>query len=116
MDFVASNWYVMVALSCVVAVIVYAAIKFFNMPSKKQIANLLEFLKIAVVEAEKSLGTGTGQLKLRVVYETAIIRFPWVETYVSFDKFSGWVDEALVWMKQQIESNKNIASYVNSQQ
>lgn len=77
-----------------------------------KIANIKEWLKYAVIEAEKALGGGTGQLKLRYVYDLAVAQFPWLVSIVSFEVFSSWVDEALDWMKQQLETNKNIEGYV----
>ena len=112
--FIIDNWFVIVATVSVFSFLVATIIKYFNMPTSKQISNLMEWLKIAVVEAEKSLGSGTGQLKLRAVYEAAIVKFPWIATYISFDKFSTWVDIALDWMKEQIESNKKIETYIES--
>ena len=69
---------------------------------------LKEWLKWAVTLAESELGTGTGQLKLRKVYEMALQQFPWLIKCVSFDEFSQYVDEALVWMRDQIAQNSAI--------
>lgn len=82
------------------------------MPTAKQIENLMEWLKIAVVEAEKQFQSGTGQLKLRAVYESAVIAFPWIAKYMTFEKFSQLVDIALVWMREQIEQNEKIREYI----
>lgn len=62
--------------------------------------------------AEKDLGSGTGQLKLRQVYSMAIDKFHWVARIVTFEQFSLWVDEALIWAKDQLEKNKAIEGYV----
>ena len=87
-------------------------IRFIHMPTAKQIENLMEWLKIAVVEAEKQFQSGTGQLKLRAVYESAVIAFPWIAKYMTFEKFSQLVDIALVWMREQIEQNEKIREYI----
>ena len=87
-------------------------ISFLRMPRENQIEALKEFLKIAVIKAEMKLGGGVGQLKLREVYDKAIERFPWVATSITFERFSQMVDEALVWMREQIEQNQNIKGYV----
>ena len=62
--------------------------------------------------AEKDLGGGTGQLKLRKVYNMAISKFPWVATIYSFDKFSQDVDDALKWLDEQLSNNKNIKAII----
>lgn len=111
----ADNWAILVAMICGVAFVTTMVVKFINMPSAKQIENLMEWLKIAVVEAEKALGTGTGSLKLRSVYESAVIAFPWVAKYMTFEKFSELVDVALEWMKEQIEKNQYIKEYIEGE-
>lgn len=111
----ADNWAIFVAMICGVAFVTAMVVKFMNMPSAKQIENLMEWLKIAVVEAEKALGTGTGSLKLRSVYESAVIAFPWIAKYMTFEKFSELVDVALEWMKEQIEKNQYIKEYIEGE-
>lgn len=73
---------------------------------------IMEWLKYAVVEAEKYLGGGTGQLKLRQVYDWFIEQFPIVAAFVPFGVFSAWVDEALKTMDEWLSSNKNIKKIV----
>ena len=73
-----------------------------------------EWLKWAVTEAESYLGGGTGQLKLRYVYDLAVKQFPIIKYVLPFSVFEAWVDEALVWMRQQIDQNAKIAEYVET--
>ncbi len=87
---------------------------FTRMPKEKRISNIKEWLKYAVVEAEKALGSGTGQIKLRMVYDMAVKQFSWLTDLVPFETFSAWVDEALVWMNQQLEENKAAQEYVEA--
>ena len=81
-------------------------------PNKVKINTVKEWLKIAVVEAEKNLGSGTGQLKLRQVYNLAITKFPWIGQIIKFETFSEWVDEALVWMRDELSKNDAIKNYI----
>ena len=71
-----------------------------------------EWLKWAVTESY--LGGGTGELKLRYVYDLAVQQFPIIKYILPFSVFSAWVDEALVWMRQQIDVNAKIAEYVET--
>ena len=87
---------------------------FVKLPKEKRVANIKEWLKYAVVEAEKALGSGTGQLKLRMVYDMAVKQFPWIVNLVPFETFSIWVDEALEWMNKQLEDNKATQEYVEN--
>lgn len=62
-----------------------------------------------VSEAEKMLGSGTGQLKLQYVYDSAVIRFPKLAKVIPFKVFKKMVDGALDVMRTMIEQNKAIA-------
>lgn len=66
----------------------------------------------AVSEAEKMLGSGTGQLKLRYVYDAAVVRFPILAKIIPFTMFSKMVDAALVVMHEMIENNVKIAETI----
>ena len=72
-----------------------------------------KWLVHACAEAEAWLGSGTGQLKLRQVYDAFISKYPYFSLFVSFDKFSKWVDEALVELKKWIETNENVRMALN---
>lgn len=111
MEFIINNWYIIlaaIAMGAVGGVLVY---KFFKQPSSKQVAKVKEWLLLAVVEAEKQFGSGTGQLKLRSVYDLFVSRFPWVAKIVSFSTFSGWVDEALDKVEDWLKEDA-VAEYV----
>lgn len=115
MDWMINNWFLIVAAVCMLSFFISLVVYFFKLPSEKQIANVKEWLKWAVTEAEKELGSGTGQLKLRFVYDMAVDKFPWILNLVSFDTFSGWVDEALEWMKVQLSKNAAISSFIDKE-
>lgn len=69
----------------------------------------------AVSEAEKVLGSGTGQLKLRLVYDMAVARFPIVAKLIPFKLFSNMVDTALKIMNEMIKNNASIAEAITNQ-
>lgn len=69
----------------------------------------------AVSEAEKVLGSGTGQLKLRYVYDSAVVRFPIVAKFIPFSMFSKMVDAALDVMNDMITNNATIAEAITNQ-
>ena len=94
---------------------VCAVYSFVTMPKSKQIAALKEWLKWAVIKAEKELGSGTGQLKLREVYNMALNKFPWLMTVLTFEQFSVFVDSALEWMRKQEKQNKALKEYIEGQ-
>lgn len=98
----------LIILAVLVGIMAY---NFGKQDKETKIANIKQWLKLAVVEAEKALGSGTGQLKLRYVYDLAVKQFPWIVTLVTFEVFSGWVDEALDWMREQLKQNSAIEGY-----
>lgn len=113
MDFFIDNWFVIVAVVAIVAALVVAIVKFIKSGKASQIANLKEWLLYATTEAEKALGSGTGKLKLRTVYDMFLLKFPWLAKIISFDTFSGLVDEALEDMNDLLTNNSAVQLYVN---
>lgn len=77
-----------------------------------QYKSLKEWLVYAVSEAENVLGSQTGKLKLRLVYDMAVERFPVFAKVIPFSLFSKMVDDALVIMREMIENNKSIADAI----
>ena len=73
-----------------------------------------EWLKYAVTEAEKFFGGGTGQLKLRAVYDWFCEKFPVIAAVVPFYVFSALVDTALTTLDKWLGSNDRITGYVGS--
>lgn len=114
MEFIANNWYILLLAVIAVAVIIYLVMKFFKLPRAEQIAKLKEWLLFAVTEAEKELGSGTGQLKLRYVYDKFVSKFPYLVQFIPFETFSKLVDEVLVKFREMFNTNKNIKLYVDS--
>lgn len=88
---------------------------FVKMPSDKQLNKVREWLLYAVTKAEKELGGGTGQIKLRYVYDMFVARFTWLARVISFEAFSIMVDEALERMKKMLESNKAMQTLVSGE-
>ena len=112
MELLMNYWYVIIGIITVLIMIGIAIYKFAGLPTKSQVEKIKEWLLYAVTKAETELGEKTGQLKLHTVYDMFIVRFPSVARIVSFETFSGWVDEALVEMKKMLENNKQIETIV----
>lgn len=112
MKFIVENWYLILLAVAAIAVIVYLLFKFFKLPRESQIAKIKEWLLYAVAEAEKELGGGTGQLKLRYVYDMFVGKFPYLVKFVSFELFSKLVDEVLEKFREMLSNNKAVKNYV----
>lgn len=114
MNFIAEYWYLIVVAVAIVAVAIYMVCKFFKLPRSSQIAKVKEWLLFAVTEAERELGSGTGQLKLRYVYDMFVTKFPYLVQFVSFEFFSNIVDEVLLKFKDMFKTNVAVKQYVDS--
>ena len=112
MDLIVENWAVFVAALAILAVAIVAIVRFVGLPTASQLAKVKEWLLWAVTEAEKELGGGTGQLKLRQVYDLFVTRFPWLAKLISFELFSDMVDEALEQMRHLLDTNTAVAAFV----
>lgn len=112
MRWLAENWFMVVlAISAFTMAGVYVG-RFIAQPTGKQLEIVRNWLLFAVTEAEKQFGSGTGALKLRAVYGEFCKVFPSLVDVIPFSFFSTIVDEVLIEMRELLETNKNIKSYV----
>ena len=110
------NIIMIISIIVVLCAIAYCIYEFYNLGKEKQIEMLKEWLLLAVIEAEKALGSNTGQVKLRFVYDLFIDKFKYLSLVISFEQFSMLVDDALDVMRDMISNNKQVEQYVNSNQ
>lgn len=114
MNWIIENWFLVVTLAACIAVAVYAIIKFAGLPTEEQKEKIKEWLVWACIEAERELQSGTGQAKLRKVWnkfcESPV--FSIIAKFISFDMFSEYVKDALVKAKAMLINNKTLARYV----
>lgn len=113
-DFLVNNWYMLVLEIAVIAVAAYSVYVFIKMPRGAQLAKVQQWLLWAVAQAEKQFGSGTGQLKLRYVYDMFVGRFPSLANVITFEAFSLLVDKALQKFNNMLSSNKMVEAYVES--
>lgn len=88
------------ALTVVAVVMLIVAVKVFG---EQKVRNWLVW---AVGKAEQEFGSGTGQLKLRSVYNQFIARFPKLSTFITFKRFAVLVDEALNILSDMLKNGK----------
>ena len=108
------NIIMIVSIIVVICAMLYAIYEFYKLGKEKQLAMVREWLLLAVVEAEKALGSNTGKIKLRYVYDLFISKFKYLSLIISFEQFSLLVDDALVLMREAISNNKQIENYINN--
>lgn len=112
MNWIIENWFLLVVLLAVLCGGGAAIYRFAKQPSAKQIALVKEWLLFACIEAEKELGSETGQYKLLYVYDLFVARFPSVAKLISFEMFSEWVDSALEEMRKLLTENEAVREIV----
>ena len=113
MEFISENLAFIVLIIAAIVVGVVFAIRFFKSSKEEQMKEIREWLIDATTIAEKELGGGTGQLKLRQVYDMFVSKFTWMAKVISFDKFSELVDEALCDMNKLLQTNTAVSAFVN---
>lgn len=100
MKWLIDNWFVLAGCTALLIAGGTALFKFAGLPTKTRIIKIKEWLLYAVTVAEKELGSGTGQIKLRMVFNMFVDKFPITAKLISFETFSQWVDDALSKMKE----------------
>lgn len=114
LEFLITYWWLLVIAAIIIAVAGYAIYIFIKTPSNAQVIKVKEWLLWAVAEAERELGSGTGQLKLRYVYDMFIVKFPSVAKLLSFEAFSLMVDEVLDKFRELLGQNEQLQTYIKS--
>ena len=112
LDFLYNYWWIIIIAIAAIIVLGFLIYKFIKMPIANQIEKIKEWLLYAVAQAEKELGGGTGQLKLRYVYDLFIKTFPVLSNFISFNYFSNLVDIVLETFNQILDTNKQVNTYV----
>lgn len=106
-------WPLLVALFATITVGGYTLYVFIKRPTTEQVGKVKEWLLLAVTQAEKELGSGTGQIKLRYVYDMFLAKFPFLVQVIPFAQFSELVDEALEKFRKMLDTNPAVQEYVN---
>ena len=101
-------WWLAIAILAILIIAFMFLITYINLPNSKKATKVKEWLLFAVVQAEKELGSGTGQLKLRYVYNLALSKFPIFIKLIPFELFSSFVDGALQQLENLIENSEGV--------
>lgn len=96
-------------INILIIILFSSGVIFFVLNQKK---NIKEWLLYAVIKAEKELGSKTGKIKLRQVYDEFIRTFPVLSKFIKFDYFSSLVDLSLIEMKKLLNTNIQCNLYV----
>ena len=104
---------VLISIACACGIIIgYYAKNFFNNSKENQIAIVKQWLLFAVAQAEKELGSKTGDLKLAKVYNEFVNELPVAAKVINYDEFKELVDFALKQLNIIMTNSKEITNYV----
>ena len=111
-ELIIKNMGLIIGIIILIALVGLTIKEFIELGKEKQLEKVREWLLYACIMAEKKLGGGTGQVKLRYVYDLFVEKFSFLKLLVTFEQFSEMVDEALVKMREMLEKNPNVAMFV----
>ena len=111
-ELIIKNMGLIIGIIILIALVGLTIKEFIELGKEKQLEKVKEWLLYACIMAEKKLGGGTGQVKLRYVYDLFVEKFSFLKLLVTFEQFSEMVDEALVKMREMLEKNPNVAMFV----
>ncbi len=114
-NWIGTNMFLIVIVAILTVVLIVTILRFLGKPRTEQIDTFKKWLLYAVCEAEKNLGTKTGELKLMAVYEAAVKTFPWVKIFITFEQFKEYVDDALDEMKVLLDTNTSVKEYIEGE-
>ena len=114
-EFIHEYWYLVIAIIAIISMASITIYNWFKLPDNEQIEQVKQWLLYAVAKAEKELGSGTGQIKLRYVYNMFIAKFPAIALFFSFEEFSNLVDEALQELQELIDKNSSIEALIKGE-
>lgn len=101
-------WFIIILIIAVIATISIKVYEFIKQPNAEQLNKVQQWLVFAVAKAEEVLGSGTGQMKLKYVYDMFITKFPAIAIFISYEKFVEMTEDALTEFKELIANNKQI--------
>lgn len=110
LQFMNDNWFLIIAFIAIISVVSVKIYKWCKMPNREQMRQVQEWLLYAVAKAEENLGSGTGELKLRYVYDMFVTKFPAIAIFVNFDDFCIMVEEALTKFKELLANNASVSA------
>lgn len=99
-------------VGCLLFIVASFFIAFFSRKIGFVNGNINKILFALVTEAEKTLGSKTGQAKLALVIALFYERYPSLSKYISAGLLTKLIEKAVVEMGNYVESNANMKKIV----
>ena len=108
MDLIQNYW----GFIPLIILLLVGIVRFINMPTEEQMEQVRKWLLWAVTQAEIKLGPGTHKLKLSLVYDMFVKRFPWLAKSITYDRFAKLVDRVLEDFNNMMATNAIVRDLV----
>lgn len=112
MNFIIQNWPFLLIGLAVIIVGIKLLYNFIKNPSAQQLESIKQWAIYACAMAEATLGSGTGQLKMRATYDMFLEKFPALAKIVSFEKYQQIAENALMEFKKMLKENPNVQELI----
>lgn len=112
LEWLFENWYMIIAAIAVLVGLGFATYRFIKLPKGEKLKKIKQVILLWVILAEKEYGAGTGKIKLRWVYDKFTAKYKFISFFISFERFSQWVDIALEEMREWLDKNNAIKELV----
>lgn len=112
MNFIIQNWPFLLIGLAVIIVGIKLLYNFIKNPSAQQLESIKQWAIYACAMAEATLGSGTGQLKMRATYDMFLEKFPVLAKIVSFEKYQQIAENALMEFKKMLKENPNVQELI----
>lgn len=111
-NFIMEYWPIIIVAIAIICCAICAITNIFRTPSSALIENIRQWAIYACALAEKELGSGTGQLKLRATYDMFLKRFPNLFNIISFQMYQNIAESALAEFKKMLETNPSVKDII----
>ncbi len=112
LNFLINNWYLIIVAIAVVTIAGTFIVNFMQKSTEEKLQSVKEWAIYACAIAEATLGSGTGQLKMRETYDMFITRFPDLAKIISFETYKMTAEIALTEFKKMLETNPNVQELI----
>lgn len=93
--FIIENWYFIIAAFAIIGAVYLGLRWFLSLPNTEKKRRIISWMIYAVKLAEDRFGSGTGVIKLGMVYDMFVKKYSFISKVITYEQFKSWVDEAL---------------------
>ena len=112
MNILIEYWYFFVIIAALGFLIGTTINKFIQMPNSQKLNSIKQWAIYACALAQKELGSGTGELKMRYTYDLFVSTFPFLAQIISYERYKEIAENALLEFKRMLETNPNVKRLV----